>query len=290
MSSQCKVKKVAILITVFNRKDKTLSCLKSIGQQEGLEAFNYDIFIVDGGSTDGTPEAIRHDYPDVHVSVHEGLYWAGGMRQAWKEALVHRPDYDYFWLLNDDTTLYKDCWRHLMEAEVHAKCNHGKPGIYVGNTCDPTTGELSYGAIDAEGKWVIPDGTHARDIKLANANIMLVSRAAYDILGGFAEYCTHGIADYDYSLRAVEKSIPLLAAAQYCGECENDHKATWLPQSAPLKKRIEYLYSPKGLAYKEYMIYMRRFFPQQVLKMKVLLWTKTLFPFIWETFKKIDRK
>lgn len=278
-------KAIAILITVFNRKEKTLACLRSIYEQEGLSDFDADIFIVDGGSKDGTPEAIKAEFPEVHVSIHNGLYWAGGMRQAWKEALAYRQDYDYFWLLNDDTTLCPTCLGHLMEAENVALEKYGRKGIYIGNTCDPHTGKLSYGAIDHDDKWVIPDDEHVRDIKLANANIMLVSREAYDKLGGFAAYCTHGIADYDYSLRAVEANIPLLASAHYCGTCENDHKATWLPQSTPLQKRIEYLYSPKGLAYKEYMIYIKRFFPNQVLKTRVLLWTKTLFPFIWEKFK-----
>lgn len=278
-------KSIAILITVFNRKENTFKCLRSIQAQKGIDGFDVDIFIVDGGSTDGTPEAIKAEFPQVHVSVHEGLFWAGGMRQAWKEALEYRQDYNYFWLLNDDTALYPTCLEQLIEVENFALKKYRQNGIYVGNTCDPNTGKLSYGAIDHDDKWVIPDNEHIRDIKLANANIMLVSREAYDKLGGFAEYCTHGIADYDYSLRAVEANVPLLASAHYCGTCENDHKATWLPQSTPLKKRIEYLYSPKGLAYKEYMIYIKRFFPNQVLKMKVLLWTKTLFPFIWERFK-----
>lgn len=278
-------KSIAILITVFNRKEKTLACLRSIYEQVGMSDYDIDTFIVDGGSKDGTPEAIKAECPDVHVSIHDGLFWAGGMRQAWKEALEFRQDYDYFWLLNDDTTLYPTCLKYLIEAEGVALEKNGRKGIYVGNTCDPHTGKLSYGAIGHDDKWVIPDNEHFRNIKLANANIMLVSRDAYERLGGFAEYCTHGIADYDYSLRAVEANVPLLASAHYCGTCENDHKATWLPQSTPLKKRIEYLYSPKGLAYKEYMIYIKRFFPNQVLKMKVLLWAKTLFPFIWEKFK-----
>lgn len=279
---------IAILITVFNRKEKTLSCLRSIYAQEGISDYDVDIFIVDGGSTDGTPQAIKEQFPQVHTSVHNGLYWAGGMRQAWKEALEYNNEYDYFWLINDDTLLYPTCLKHLMDTDTYSINKYSQRGIYVGSTCDPLTGKLSYGSIDHKGKWVIPDNEHIRDIKLGNANIMLVSREVYDKIGGFANYCTHGIADYDYSLRAVESHIPLLSATRYCGTCKNDHKATWMPQSAPLKERIKFLYSPKGLAYKEYMIYIRRFFPNQVFKIKFLLWAKTLFPIFWEKFKKID--
>lgn len=276
---------IAILITVFNRKEKTLSCLRSIYAQEGFKDYDIDIFIVDGGSDDGTPEAIKEEFPEVHVSIHEGLFWAGGMRQAWKEALEFRQDYDYFWLLNDDTTLYPYCLRSLMAAEKEYP-----QGIYVGATCDAKTKEYSYGGIKlynrnySRGYIVIPNGL-LQTIDMGNANIMLVSRSVFDVLGPFCTVYTHGIADYDYTLRAVNKHIPVFLAPNYCGECTDDHGNNWIPQSRPLKDRIKYLYSPKGLAYKEYLYWIKTFFPKEYFSAKLKLWGKTLFPFIWQRFK-----
>ncbi len=279
------MKSIAILITVFNRKDKTLNCLRSIKAQEGLSDYEYDIFIVDGGSNDGTPNAIKKTYPDVHISIHEGLYWAGGMRQAWKEADANGKAYDYYWLINDDTQLYSKCLTNLLFVE-----KEHPHGIYIGATCDAKTKCYSYGGIKlhnrnySKGKKVIPNG-QCQKVDMGNANIMLVSHSAYDRLGTFCTKYTHGIADYDYTLRAIDKNIPVILAPEYCGECTDDHGNNWMPQNKPLKERIKYLYSPKGLAYNEYLFWIKSFFPQEYHIAKLKLWLKTLFPIIWQKIK-----
>ena len=276
---------IAVLLTVFNRKEKTIACLRSIYAQEGFEDNDIYIFIVDGGSEDATPEAIKVEFPNVHVSVHDGLFWAGGMRQAWREALDYRQDYDYLWLLNDDTTLYPQCLKSLIDTETKYP-----NGIYIGATCDSKTKNYSYGGIKlqnrnySKGNIVIPNGQYQR-VDMGNANIMLVSRTAYDQLGTFCDVYTHGIADYDYTLRAIDKKIPVILAPNYCGECIDDHGNNWIPQNRPLKERIKYLYSPKGLAYKEYLYWIKTFFPKEYYSAKLKLWGKTLFPVIWEKFK-----
>lgn len=276
---------IAILITVFNRKEKTLSCIRSIYAQDRIEDYDIGIFIVDGGSKDGTPEAIKAEFPEVHVSVHEGLYWAGGMRQAWKDALNNQQAYDYFWLLNDDTTLYKHCLLSLIEVEKNVP-----GGIYIGATCDASTKEYSYGGLKlynrnySKGYKVIPNGNY-QEIDMGNANIMLVSHLAYSMIGILSDKYTHGIADFDYTLRAIDLGIPVFLASNYCGECINDHGSRWIPQSTPLKERIKYLYSPKGLAYHEYLLWIRTFFPKEYYSAKIKLWGKTFFPIIWTMFK-----
>lgn len=280
--------RTAILLTVFNRKAKTLSCLKDIHALEGWQSDSFDIFIVDGGSSDGTPIAIAAEFPDVHLAVCNGLFWAGGMRKAWKMAEETGNDYSHYLLLNDDTHLYPDMLKKLAIAESEFPA-----GVYVGPTMDPVSKECSYGgrALIHEGheksKLCIPDGTLQR-IALGNANIMMVSKGAYDKIGGFCESYTHGIADYDYTLTAIGAGCPVILAADYCGECQDDHGNPWKTQGTSLRKRIDYLYSPKGLAYKEYTLYVKKFFPKDLLSIKFRLWMKTLFPFIWEAKKRIN--
>lgn len=282
---------IAVLITCFNRKKKTLACLKDIYTQEKTDDCTIDIYVVDGGSTDGTPQAIKEAYPDVNLKVCQGLYWAGGMREAWKEATQHK-EYDFFWLLNDDTHLYTNCLTECLKTDDYTKRTYGKQGIYIGSTLDPHTKKFSYGGrkLTNKGKsasvTIIPDNKTYQLCELGNANIMLVSRFAYEHIGGFNTLYTHGIADYDYTLRAVRANIPVMVLPSFVGECEDDHGNNWCPQSIPLRKRISYLYSPKGLAYKEYLSYIKEFFPKEVFSLKCKLWMKTLFPSIWKYLKK----
>ncbi len=53
------MKQIAILITCFNRKPKTLACLKHIYEQENIDDINIDIFIVDGGQLTERQKLLR---------------------------------------------------------------------------------------------------------------------------------------------------------------------------------------------------------------------------------------
>ena len=50
---------IAVLITCFNRKEKTSNCLSSFYASTFRENFVFDLYLVDDGSTDGTSEAVR---------------------------------------------------------------------------------------------------------------------------------------------------------------------------------------------------------------------------------------
>lgn len=286
--------KIAILLTCFNRKEKTLNCLNHIYNLGNKENFFVDIFLVDGGSTDGTPSEVSRFYPEVHIEVAEGLYWAGGMRKAWNNALS-KGGYDYFWLINDDTSIYPDCLNWLLKADEYCIAKYGKHGIYTGCTKSPLTGELTYGAkmlqnkSKLKGKLVIPSDNDYLECDLCNGNILLVPKEVYDVLGILNPQYIHGIADWDYSLRAKREGIPVLVAPGYLGECERDHGKGYLPQSCPLKKRIEFLHSPKGLAYEEFMCFTKEFFPKDYYPQKIKFWVKTIFPFIYDIINMIRK-
>ena len=281
--------RIAALITSFNRKSCTLRCVEHILAQNCSQV-RTDIFLVDAGSSDGTVEEISEKYPSVNCMVAQGLYWAGGMREAWKKA-AESGEYDFFWLLNDDTVIYPDALESLLSARDEVLLQSGKEAICVGPVCDPDSGEQSYGGRKLCGGRrfksvpVPPDG-ELKDCELGNANIMLVPRGIYESIGGLSPDYTHGIADYDYTLTAVEKGFGCVIAREFCGECIDDHGHNWLPQSEPLGRRIEYLYSPKGLACKEYLHFLSVHFPFEVVPAFLKLWAKTLFPIIWTRLKK----
>src|SRR5690348_12096667 len=96
---------IAVILTTFNRKKKTITCLENLGRQSLPDNITLDLYITDDASSDGTPEAILEHFPKAHLYHGSGsLYWAGGMRNSWRKALQSRPD--FYLLLNDDTVLY----------------------------------------------------------------------------------------------------------------------------------------------------------------------------------------
>ena len=176
----------------------------------------------------------------------------------------------------------------LLKADEYSKITYGKQGIYIGSTEDLQTGMVSYGGNTIEKGRLVPNGEY-QVCTMGNANIMMVSYACYQELGNLCDKYTHGLADYDYTLRAVENNIPVIITPTYCGTCSNDHSHPWLSQKRSLKERIKFLYSPKGLAYKERLYFNKRFFPKQYVSLWLKLWLKTFFPIIWDCCKKQEK-
>jgi hypothetical protein len=87
---------LSISIVSYNGKELVRSCLNSIFQNtEGIE---FEVFVVDNGSVDGTPEAVRAEFPQVRlIENNENLGFARANNLAIKEAKG-----DFVLLLNQD--------------------------------------------------------------------------------------------------------------------------------------------------------------------------------------------
>jgi GT2 family glycosyltransferase len=281
--------RVAVLLTTFNRKEKTLTCLQTLSKQVLKPEVEVDIFLTDDNSSDGTAEAVKKNFPYVNIFSGTGhLYWAGGMRSTWRKAL--EGNYDFYLLLNDDTLLFDTAIQSLVDAY---KNNPYAPesAICVGSTCDPQTGKLSYGGSSLYQKkvWkshVVFESDKYAKCDFANANIMLVPKAVVERIGILSDLYTHSLADYDYTLQAKKAGFEVVLVPGFLGTCTDDHGNNWKSQKSSLKERIKYLKSPKGLAYSEYMKFIKLHFPTSYLPELSKIWLKTFFPFIWDNFKK----
>ena len=274
--------KIAVSLTTYNRKDKTISCLQSLKLQTISTSVKLDVYVTDDASTDDTPAVIKMIYPEANIFIGSGtLFWAGGMRKSWGEAL--KSNYDYYFLLNDDTILMPNALEVLL---TYYKDN--PIGIVVGSTAEDD--RISYGGqkitskLNFKREIVFSDSVFL-DCDLGNANIMLVPGQVVAKIGILSEKFTHGIADYDYTLTALKAGFKVMVAPGLLGICSDDHGNNWKSTNTTLKDRIKYLKSPKGLAYNEYLYLIRKHLPEHYPIAFIKLWAKTLFPFLWDKFK-----
>lgn len=289
------MKEIAVLLTCHNRKEKTINCLKSFYQAVNLSSreLKFDIYLVDDGSIDGTSEAISKHFPEINLIMGLGdLFWARGIRLAWETALKKDRNYDSFLLLNDDVILLENFLIGLLSTHKYCLEQFKQPGIYVSSTTDLTNSKISYG-----GSLIIHKGIKIKAIRInpsdfpvlcsmANANILMVSKAVVKQIGILDPKYIHRFADYDYTLRASRQRIPVLVCPGVGGICENDHGKSWLSSNSSFKDRIKYLYSPLGLSYREQLYHLKKNFKYQFPYYFTMLWLKTLFPYIWDKFKK----
>ncbi|MFH6604946.1 glycosyltransferase family 2 protein [Maribacter algicola] len=287
------MKSIAALLTCHNRKDKTLNALKTLYStyEKDFPTFTLDVYVTDDGSSDGTSEAIKKLFPKVHLLQGDGnLFWAEGMRHSWKEAL--KKDYDAYFLLNDDVELYPNIFDQIIFTHNHSLEKYGKAGIYIGATEDKYKNQLTYSGSIILNKFLytqkrLPANGQVQKCDLANANIMVATRSVVNSIGILSEGYSHGMADYDYSLTASRKNIPVLVAPEYCGHCENDHKDTYDGfAEMSFVERKAYLYKPTGLAFDSYLKYMKKFFPFRYILVAFFGWLKLYFPRIYLNYFK----
>lgn len=273
-------KSLAILMTVFNRKDYTIRCLHQIFQQDVLENMEISIFIVDGGSKDGTVEYVKEMFPSVNIKVKEGVFWNRGMYAAWQWA-VEKKVFDYYLWLNDDTFIYKEC----IETLIQESTKYNDNAIIIGATVDTNMKSmLTYGGRLSSG--VIPSLGKSEEVHHFNGNIVLIPSLVYDKIGNLDFYYTHSKGDFDYGLRARKNNVKMYQAPNALGECDVHLRIDkWCDPSIPFSQRWEMLKRPNGMPPKESYHLNRKSSLWSAIYVYFAIYIRCLFPKLWIKLK-----
>lgn len=228
--------RIAAIITCHNRKDKTLACLKFLLQI----APTIDVYLTDDGSTDGTSEAVRQQFPQVHIIQGDGnLFWSRGMYIAWKEAV--KSDYEYYLWLNDDVVLYPFFMKELLECEE----KEGNGAVISGiiESIDKKT--VLYGGTDYKGH-LISKSEKPVPIFHMNGNVVLVPKSVVDKIGIMDPKFHHDLGDVDYGLSALEHGIGVFTTRIPIAAGYSNNYCRVRRWGTTLSERFRKLYSPLG--------------------------------------------
>lgn len=270
-------KTIAILLTVFNRKECTLKCLRQLTEQTLPDGVTYDVYITDGGSTDGTVGSVQELYPGVNIQVKDGVFWNRGMYASWEWAATMKK-YDFYLWLNDDTFLYNDCIKTLYEASStkEDRC------IIVGPTVDTVTRQrVTYGG-RIKGKGIAPVDGEMTKVDYFNGNIVLVPADVYQKLGNLDYYFTHSKGDFDYGMRAKKAGFGMYQCGKALGECDLHPRIDkWCDPDVPFKKRWKLMQRPNGMPPKEtfHLEKQESFIKASIHYITIIL--RCIFPAIW---------
>lgn len=251
---------VAVLFTCFNRKEKTVRCVKSLLNQNSIPTF--DLYVCDDGSTDGTAEAILEVYPNANIIQGTGnLFWSRGMHVVMKEAV--QRGYDYYLMVNDDVEFSPSMWETIFEPYREGKKCCG----VVGYTKSSVGEQGTYGGhkmVKSKMNYVIGQMVEIRNdtfatVDVANWNCFLVSNHVVEKVGLIDPYYEHGLGDYDYSLRMRKQDIEILVAKSFVGFCENNSKEnTYLDGKVPRLKRMKLMLRPNGFPIKSWFYFVNK--------------------------------
>lgn len=228
--------KIAALLTCFNRKDKTLACLESLFRIIP----NCHVYLVDDASTDGTSEAIKQHFSQVHIIRGNGnLFWSRGMHIAWKEAL--HGNYDYYLWLNDDMTLYKNFFNELIECEEwgNKKC------VISGLVENLNKTEIIYGGCNTQ-RQLLQESNQPQEITYMNGNIVLIPKNIVHDVGIIDPHFHHDLGDVDYGLMVIKHGYKVLSTRIAIGCSDSTAMCRVRLWNSNIVQRFRRLYSPLG--------------------------------------------
>ncbi|MEO1299649.1 MAG: glycosyltransferase family 2 protein [Cyanobacteria bacterium J06636_16] len=253
-------KSIAVLMTCFNRREKTLDCLRQLSNQ----AVPYTVYLVDDGSSDGTAEAVRSEFPSVKVLTGTGnLFWCGGMRLAFATALESGHEY-YAWL-NDDTMLSEDALNRLVQTHKKLAAQGELNSIIVGSVRDPVTQQQTYGGRVKSQKLLsfkfepVEPSSKPCQCDTFQGNIVLIHYTVAEKVGNVDAAFIHNFGDLDYGLRARQAGCSIWVAPGYIGECpQNSAQGSWVDMNLSSLQRIRRAFQVKNFPAGPWTIYLKR--------------------------------
>ena len=246
------MKRIAILMTCYNRAETTLRCLGSVESQKLPDGFRVKIFLVDDNSPDQTGNKVKEKFPEVHtISGSGNLYWSKGMALAWKTAAT-AGGFDFYLWLNDDVVLRDSA----IAIALNDLMTIGDASVMVG-ACQDEHGNVSYGCLKRCGGCIQPTGHPVQHSGDFHGNFVLIPKTVFEKIGGMAECYWHAFGDFDYAARLRKHGIQYYLASHVVGTCTKDG-ADYGVNSPSLLRRLKDLFLPKGRNLHDVFLYRSR--------------------------------
>jgi len=198
--------RIYIILPVHNRKLKTLKFVECLLAQSYSD---YQLILVDDGSTDGSADEVVSKIPGTVVIRGNGnWWWAGCLQQGynWLKQNNTNSD-DVVLLVNDDTEFDSDFFKNAVEI-----LGQNKKTLVKSLSLDLETKAISDGYIHADLKKL--KFTETDDINLANCTStrgLFLTIADFFEIGGFIpDKLPHYLSDYEFTIRAFRKGFKIL--------------------------------------------------------------------------------
>lgn len=208
--------RVTAVIPVYNRKVKTLRCLKSLFNAKNS---NHEliVIVVDDGSSDGTSKEISQLYPQAHIVYGTGnLFWTKAVNQGISKAL--HAGTDFVLILNDDSVHEVNFINYLVDSSIkHNNAIVGAKILYLSKNQIIRFAGANWNF--RKWGWHYPhDKTHsscigytAFKVKSINGNCCLIPDYVFNKLGLYDEKnYPHLYADSAFTIFANKNGIPLI--------------------------------------------------------------------------------
>lgn len=257
-------KRISVVIPTYNRADMLVKCVRSVLDANWADL---EVIVVDDCSTDSTREAVSDAFGDnrrVRCVTNARNSLSAHSRNH--GASVATGDYLFF--LDDDNIVHKDIFTELMAsfernpragfvAPVTGNAHHGRLRVWtVGSYFNPWTSRPQDVRPLPEFVEDLPPGVLDYPTRYS-PNAFMVSREAFDAVGGFDEVMQMQFDESDFGYRVCEAGFSAFIAARAVTE----HHGYLDPDTTPLLRALGIGRPERAFAFaRNRMIFARRHF------------------------------
>lgn len=200
-------KSLAIVVT-YNAGPWIRHCITSTQES----TYPLDCIVIDNGSTDGTIDILKNEYPNVpRLISKENLGFGAGNNIGLRKALAEQ--YDYVFLLNQDAWLQ----RETLETLIQFHQSHPEYGILSPihldrdrANMDPKFGNaLSLKSSEFRNDTLFQRLKPCYQINFVNAALWLIPRETLLKVGGFNDFYFMYGEDGDYCARCLSQGMKI---------------------------------------------------------------------------------
>ena len=207
---------LSISIVNWNTKDLLRDCLESVFKSKG--ALNYEVFVVDNASVDGSTQMVKKRFPQAKlIENRENLGFSKANNQALRKSKGR-----YFLLLNSDVIVSSNTLKKMVEfMDEHAKAgvagcrlvdSDGTPQPSYGDfhsLAKVVTGRLIPTNFTEKwlGRYIRPhrDSQEAREVDWVSGAFLVARREAIDEVGMLDENIFMYFEDDDWCYRMKQR-------------------------------------------------------------------------------------
>lgn len=194
---------VHVLLPVHNRREVTRGFVQCLKRQTYPEV---RLILIDDGSTDGTQEVVRQEYPSAEFIQGDGTWWWAGCLQRGFDRLKQKAprDTDIVLLANDDTTFDSDYIERAVEfLQGKQRC------MLLSRIRNPATGMVEESGVSADLRTMsFQETKDPASINCLSTRGLFLRWDDMKIAGGFHPLLLpHYWSDYEYTIRAMRKGL-----------------------------------------------------------------------------------
>jgi len=199
--------KVSILVLNWNKKDMTIECIDSLKK---IKYPNYEILVIDNGSTDGSYRAFKKMGDIKTVQTGKNLGYTGGNNAGMRKAKG-----DYVLVLNNDVIVDPDFLNELVRAaESDPQIGIVGPKVYYNHKKNVifsaggyTSKIMGLGILIGLNKIDRGQYEKQKKVNMIPGCCMLIKRKVLDKVGYFDDNFYIYFDEMDYCLRAIDSGF-----------------------------------------------------------------------------------